>query len=126
MTFGQRQRLARALAAIEDLDRRFHSPRRLEAVLDTVANALRKLADITDHIPKERRAGLYEILTSLAKARDVSRAAAVACRELEDLAETADYDDPDPDDFADECELPVETLLSELSRFVHRLDEKPN
>jgi len=124
MTRGQRKRLNDAMAAVENFDRRFRSPRRLEAALDAAFTALHKLSDMSKHIKTSEGISLYALLCDLSQAKLVAKDAVTACRELEDLAETADYGDPDEDDFGDECEIPLETVRRELSSFLGSLDEK--
>ena len=118
----QKRRLDAAQRAVGMLESRYRSPRRLAAALDIVAKAIGKLPRSLTRSSRDLRSlDLCAILEAFAREKLVSNNAIISCRELDDLAETADYDDPDEDEFADECEGALEVLNSELTSLLQKL-----
>src|SRR5207253_2787117 len=94
----------------------------LTTSLNIIAKSLGNLPRSLTHSSQALRSlDLCKILEVFAKEKLASKDAIKSCRELDDLAESADYDDPDEDEFADECEGPLELLSSELKSLLKKL-----
>jgi hypothetical protein len=121
---SDKQQLAAAREAIDKLSSRYSSPRRLEAALDKVESALRELPNTLTKIASDVRPGsLCDLLSKYARIRGLDPDAVVSCRDLIDLAELADYEIGDEEDFANATEGKLEVLKAALEDFLEKLDD---
>jgi hypothetical protein len=120
------KKIEAAREAAAELSWHYTSPRTLEADLDILASALRKLPRKLTGIPKDADEvfGLCDILGQLHEARLVSADALSSCSDLEELTDVADYDMGDPEDFATEAENHINDLKAELEKLLETLEAK--
>jgi hypothetical protein len=118
--------LQAAQEALEKVSDTYRNPHMLEADLDILGSALRKLPPKLTRLPKEATQvfGLCDILYHYSKLGLLTSDAVESCEALRELAEESDYDVTDEEKFEEKVAEEIATLKDALGKMLTKLEDE--